>query len=164
MAYRETTREDILKRPSYWLTRIQTGLFNLLESYMTSKEMNRSQLAEHLGVTKGYVSQVLNGDADHRLSKIIELSMAIGKVPQIEFVDIDEVIRKDNEPAFVPEVKIRRKISNHVPFSFERDKTSSQSIAKFSTEISLATLISSAGGAGSEKVGEISEGTIPTAA
>lgn len=96
------TRENLLKSPMYWLTVIQNDLFNALESYMEEKGLNRTQLANKLGVSKGYVSQVLNGDADHRLSKIVELSMAIGKVPKVEFVDIDKVIKQDEEEILTP--------------------------------------------------------------
>ena len=46
---------------------------------MKDKKLNRSQLAKKLGVTKGYITQVLNGDFDHRISKLVDLSLAINK-------------------------------------------------------------------------------------
>ncbi len=57
---------------------------------MESENINRTQLAERLGVSKGYVSQLLNGDFDHRLSKLVELALAFGYVPKFELVKIDE--------------------------------------------------------------------------
>lgn len=57
--------------------------------------MKKSQLAEHLGCTKGYVTQLLNGDFDHKLSKFVELSLAINKIPEITFSDVDEYIVSD---------------------------------------------------------------------
>ena len=74
----------------YWLTKIQNDLYNTVEDYLTAHKMTRTQLAEKLKVSKGYVSQVLNGDFDHRLSKLIELSLAVGVVPNIKFQPADE--------------------------------------------------------------------------
>jgi transcriptional regulator with XRE-family HTH domain len=52
-------------------------------------------LAEYLGCTKGYVTQLLNGDFDHKLSKFVELALAINKIPEITFSDVDEYIISD---------------------------------------------------------------------
>lgn len=59
--------------------------------------MNKTQLAEYLGCTKGYVTQLLNGDFDHKLSKFVELSLAIHKIPEISFSDVDEYILSDKK-------------------------------------------------------------------
>ena len=47
---------------------------------MAVTDRHKSQLAEYLGVSKGYVSQLLNGDYDHRMSKFFELALAFGMV------------------------------------------------------------------------------------
>lgn len=62
---------------------------------MDKNEMNQTQLADHLGVTKGYVSQILKGDFDHKLSKLVELSLACGYVPLTSFKDTEAYIRED---------------------------------------------------------------------
>ena len=56
---------------------------------------NKTQLAEYLGVSKGYVSQLLNGDYDHRLSKFFELSLAFGVIPQIDFIPVGKYVSDD---------------------------------------------------------------------
>lgn len=89
--------KELLTTPEYWTTRIQLGLYNMLENYMESNNLSRVDLANRLGVTKGYVSQVLNGDFDHRLSKLVELSMAIGMVPQISYVPMDKVFAPETQ-------------------------------------------------------------------
>ena len=61
---------------------------------MTKNNMNRTQLAEHPGVSKGYVSQVLNGNFDFKLSKMVELSLAMGMIPEVKFTPIDEPAKK----------------------------------------------------------------------
>ena len=40
---------------------------------------------EYLGVSKGYVSQLMSMEYDHRLSKLVELSLAFGFTPEIDF-------------------------------------------------------------------------------
>lgn len=93
-------RSQILKQPSYWTTKIQLDLYNCAEQFMHENNMNRSQLAQHLGVSKGYVSQLLNGDYDHKLSKLVELSIDFGMVPQITFKPIDTALEDDKAEEF----------------------------------------------------------------
>lgn len=83
-------REDLLRSEAYWVSKIQIDLFTQMERFMSENRLSRTGLAEKLGVTKGYVSQVLNGNYDHKLSKLVSLAMAIGKVPRVEFVDLEE--------------------------------------------------------------------------
>lgn len=88
-------REDLLKDPVYWTTSLQMELYRQIESFMQEHHMNKTQLAEFLGCSKGYVSQLLSGDYDHKLSKFMALSLAIGKIPEFNFVDADEYIEND---------------------------------------------------------------------
>jgi len=94
-------REELIKSPEYCLARIQIDLFNKVNKYMKDNKLTRKKLADQLGVTKGYVSQILNGDADHRISKFIELSLAIGLIPHIQFEKIEDVVALDSEEALV---------------------------------------------------------------
>lgn len=88
-------REELLNSKEYWLAKMQIDLFNQIKSYMEINKLNRTQLAEKLGVSKGYITQILNGDSDHRISKIVELSLSVGLVPQIKFETIEYIIEKD---------------------------------------------------------------------
>jgi transcriptional regulator with XRE-family HTH domain len=90
-------REELLKNKGYWISKIQIDLYNQLEKYMRENNINRTQFAEKLGVSKGYLSQVLNGDFNHRLSKLVELSLAIGKVPEFCFKDLEQIIQYEND-------------------------------------------------------------------
>ena len=89
------TREELLRSNEYWKLEIQMELFRIISEYMESNNLNRTQLADKLGVTKGYISQILNGDFDHRISKLVQLAMVIGKVPRIDFIDIEEIFKLD---------------------------------------------------------------------
>ena len=89
------TREELIKSPAYWTAGIQSELYRQIVAYMERNHMNKTQLAEHLGCSKGYVTQLLNGEFDHKLSKFVELSLAINKIPEIAFSDVDEYIVSD---------------------------------------------------------------------
>lgn len=91
------TREELLKSPAYWTTKLQMELYRQITEFMKSNHLNKTQLAEHLGCSKGYVTQLLNGDFDHKLSKFVELSLAINKIPDFSFSDVDEYIISDQK-------------------------------------------------------------------
>jgi len=90
-------REELLKNKGYWISKIQIDLYNQLEKYMSENNLNRTQLAKELGASKGYITQVLSGDFNHRISKLVELSLAIDKVPEINFKDLNNLIQEENE-------------------------------------------------------------------
>lgn len=84
-------RKELIKSREYWMTEIQLNLFNLIEDYRKKNNLNKRQLADKLGVTKGYISQILNGDFDHKISKLVDLSLAFDKVPLILYRNLDEI-------------------------------------------------------------------------
>lgn len=90
-------RDKLLKSKGYNLTKIQNELFRQLNEYIKKKGITRTQFAKELGVSKGYVSQVLNGEFDFKLSKLVELSLAIGKIPEIKFSSLEEVKSKERK-------------------------------------------------------------------
>jgi transcriptional regulator with XRE-family HTH domain len=90
------TRKKLLSSPEYWILEIQMQLYKIINDFMENNNINRTQLADKLGVTKGYISQILNGDFDHRISKLVELALSVGKVPRIKFEDLEQVLIDDN--------------------------------------------------------------------
>ena len=95
-------RKELLKSPEYWTASIQMELYRQIEAFM----------AEYLGCSKGYITQLLSGDFDHKLSKFIQLSLAIGKIPEFCFTDIDEYIQNETQS-----YKNTMVLSNKCPFS-----------------------------------------------
>jgi len=89
-------RKELIKSREYWLTEIQLNLFNLIEDYRKKNKLNKRQLADKLGVTKGYISQILNGDFDHKISKLVDLSLAFDKAPLIHYRNLDEIDATDD--------------------------------------------------------------------
>lgn len=88
-------REELIRSKEYWLEKIQNALFVELEDYIENNNLNKTKFAKKLGVSKSYLSQVLNGNFDHKLSKLIELSLAIDKIPIIKFEDIEKCLVLD---------------------------------------------------------------------
>lgn len=89
------TRAELLKNEGYWMAKLQTELFREIDKFMQEKGMNTVQLAAYLGCSKRYVWQLRNGKCDHKLSELVELSLAIGKVPLLEYVDAELFVSED---------------------------------------------------------------------
>ena len=90
-----TNREEVLRTPEYWFEDAQNELYRQVVGYMEKEGINQTELAERLGVTKGYVSQVLKGEFNYTLKKLTELALAIGMVPRIEYKSVDKVLAED---------------------------------------------------------------------
>lgn len=88
-------REELLRDPQWWLATIQNDLHAIIYEYMETNGVDRKDIASKLGVTKGYVTQVLKGDYDHKISKLVELALAFNKAPIVHFVDLDKLILDD---------------------------------------------------------------------
>ena len=57
-----------------------------------------SNFASQLGVTKGYISQVMKGEFNYTLKKLIELSLAVSKAPVLSFKPLEEfTLSEQNE-------------------------------------------------------------------
>jgi transcriptional regulator with XRE-family HTH domain len=89
------TREELLRSPEYWFQGEQNELYRQVVAYMEREGINRTQLAERLGVTKGYVSQILNGNFNYTLKRLIDLALAIGLVPRIQYQNLEMMINAE---------------------------------------------------------------------
>lgn len=88
-------REELLRSKEYWITKIQLDLFEVIESYLEDNNLSKKQLADKLGVSKSYISQILNGNFDHKISKLVELSLAFDKVPLLAYENVSSYILDD---------------------------------------------------------------------
>ncbi len=88
-------RKSLVGSKEYITAGIQIQLYRLIEDYLKKNNLTKTQFAEQIGVSKGYVSQVLNGDFDHKLSKFVELSLAAKWIPVVSFTDLDEYVKND---------------------------------------------------------------------
>lgn len=88
-------REELLRSPEYWMVKIQLDLYREIESYMKKTGINRKELAAQAGVSSAYISQVLAGEFDHRLSRLVGLSLLAGKIPIVKFINLETYIEED---------------------------------------------------------------------
>jgi transcriptional regulator with XRE-family HTH domain len=90
------SKKNRKKYPEYLLTKYQLEIYCELLEYKEKNELTQSDLAKKLGVSNSYISQVLNGNFNFTLKKLIELGLLIGKIPALQFVDIDEYFFKQD--------------------------------------------------------------------
>ena len=100
------TRDELLKTPDYLLTKYQNEIFRQLHEYMAANKLSQKDMAKKLGVSNAYISQVLNGNFNFTIRKLIELGLAIGKVPRIEFVDKSEFKSSKKEKKSIPIIPV----------------------------------------------------------
>jgi len=81
------SEKEIIKSPVYWLNLFQNQLFGELTDYMKTNGFNQNDMAKKMNVSRGYINQVLNGNFNFTLKKLIELSLAMNKIPSISFED-----------------------------------------------------------------------------
>lgn len=123
------TRADLLSSKESWMVEIQQDLYALMENYMKKKGLNRTTLAKKLGVSKGYITQVLKGDFDHKLSKLVELSLACESVPLLFFVSTKEFIVNDAKNKFYDIVPMHRPVATDFSKEEPKKKAGSKSVA-----------------------------------
>lgn len=94
MENKDQVREKILNQPSYWVEGINSFVYNAVLEYMEVNNMNRTKLAEHLGISKGRISQILNdGEINFSIEKLVQIALKIDKFPVFEFKDKKEYLR-----------------------------------------------------------------------
>lgn len=91
------SKEELSQFPEYWVEKIQNEIFRQLEDYMEREGLNRKQLADQLSVSKGYISQILNGNCNFTLKKIVELALAIDRFPVIQLVNENPILQKEGK-------------------------------------------------------------------
>ncbi len=108
------TREELLKTEEYWFETIQNDIYRMVSEYKDSKGINQTDLANELGVSRGYISQIMNGNFNYTLKKLIEISLAVNKVPVIDFMNINQFIAEDKSSRF--------EISNNAHYALSRNE------------------------------------------
>lgn len=84
--------EELIKTPEYWMETIQNELYNKLTSYMKNTGKTQTDISKELKVSKSYISQILNGNFNFTLKKLIELSLYMGVIPSLNFISSDEYL------------------------------------------------------------------------
>jgi transcriptional regulator with XRE-family HTH domain len=87
------SKEELIKTEEYWLETLQNEVYRMVAGYIEKEGITQNHFAEKLGVSKGYISQIMNGNFNFTLKKLIELSLAVGKAPVLEFKSFDDIIK-----------------------------------------------------------------------
>jgi len=123
-------REELITSKEFVFTKMQLDLLNLIEGYMQKNGLNRTQLAEKLGVGKSYVSQLLNVSFDHKISKIVDIALDCNAIPLLFFIDLKEYVRRDAEDKIYGAIPMMR--PRKITFSVaQRQSDDSQINEKF---------------------------------
>jgi predicted XRE-type DNA-binding protein len=85
------TQKQLIRTTEYWQEKIQNDLYQELMTYMKANNINRSELAKEWNVSKGYVSQVMNGNFNFTTQKLIELALHMEIAPVMDFKPISEL-------------------------------------------------------------------------
>lgn len=84
------SKRNLLKHPNYLLSKYQIEIFRQLETYRQQNNLTQKDLAAKLNVSTSYINQVLKGKFNFTLKKLLELGIAIGKIPSIEFLTVED--------------------------------------------------------------------------
>lgn len=91
------SKKELLEGPEYLLTGYQNEIFRQLTAYMEMHNLTQKDIAKALGVSNAYVSQIMNGNFNFTLKKLIELGLLMGKVPHLEFLNQDEFWKRNKQ-------------------------------------------------------------------
>jgi len=106
MRNRKDIREKLLDQSSYWVEGINSYLYNAILDYMEAKDMNRTKMAEHLGISKGRVSQILNdGEINFSIEKVIQIALKVDKFPVFDFINKQEYLIGLNKTRVLKEIE-----------------------------------------------------------
>lgn len=97
MKNKDNIRAKILNQPSYWVEGINSFLYTAIIEYMEINDMNRTDLAAYLGLSKGRISQILNdGEINFSIEKVVQIALKVDKFPIFEFKDKTAYLRNSN--------------------------------------------------------------------
>ena len=91
-------REEILNNSAYWVEGINGLLYDAIVTYMEKHDMKQKDLAKHLGVSTGRVSQILNdGEINFSLDKIVEIALKVDKFPNFLFEEKATFLERERQ-------------------------------------------------------------------
>ena len=125
------TRAEILTNETYWIETIQNKIYSDLVTFINDNHISQKEIADRLKVSKGYISQILNGNnLNFRLETLVKICLAIGKLPVFSLVDKIEHIRNEREEDFRQETYVQKGyhietiVLEFIYYSFNPDESS----------------------------------------
>lgn len=103
-------REEMLNHPVYWVESFNGYLYNAIITFKEKHNMKQKDLAAHLGISAGRVSQILNdGEINFSIEKLIEIALK---------VDVYPVFRFEEKHVFLEKERLKEK--KHIKLHFDR--------------------------------------------
>jgi transcriptional regulator with XRE-family HTH domain len=87
-------REDILARPTYWLTETQLDLARLVSDYLAREGMSVEELVVKSDTSFHHVNRLLRGDFNGSLENMTKVLTAMGVLLAPSFLSIEEYERE----------------------------------------------------------------------
>lgn len=81
-----TPRGKLLSRPAYHEQDWQLTLCDAASKFMERKGLSAEELRQRLGLSKRAMRMLLNGESDLKMSKMIEIILAMGKFPVFKLI------------------------------------------------------------------------------
>ncbi len=117
------TRSELYTTREYWIEKIQNDIFRALHDYKVKNGLrNDTALAQDLGVSKGYISQIMNGNFNFSISKMVDLALTIGVAPKLEFQKMIDYISNEEvrlEKLSEPKTKVSWLFDNQTTMTLE---------------------------------------------
>lgn len=128
------SKKDLMNTNEYWVEELQNEIYRQTIAYMKKHQLNQNELAQKWGVSKGYISQILKGNCNFSLKKLVELSLAMGKAPMVTYIETSVFYELEQLSAYMEE-KMKE------PFSIKFDKITAVNSTNSLVNINLNALM-----------------------
>lgn len=92
----------------FWIDLARVGFEEDLHRLMTDSGVKTTELAEAAGLSRAFVSKVLNGSTSYGLETMAKLARAVGAVLQIGLIDENREVTRVVSPETASELDDRR--------------------------------------------------------
>lgn len=119
MTFKLDDKKELYGDPEYWVEKINLDLYELIELYKKEHSCRGKDVAQLLKISPGRLSQLKNnGSTNFSLKKIFDFLLKLGKIPLLEFVELDEYLKKE-ESAFNRKYEVNQPFSELVTMNIE---------------------------------------------
>lgn len=114
---------EIIQEPTYWVEEINNLMYDAMVTYMENHNLNKTEFATYLGISKGRLSQILNsGEINFSIEKLFSIALKIDKIPHVKLENKQEYINtlqknyKTKQLAFYSQ-----KVDNNMVYKMPRE-------------------------------------------
>ncbi len=98
----EEMAADARTRPTYWATRVKLQIARRLLENLKAQGMTQEALAQALDVKPPQISRLLGGQGNPTIDTVVKAALALGYVPQVTFVPLDQPLTPSKAKATTP--------------------------------------------------------------